>query len=67
MKFRLEGVKPKYINETLQMEDYNKIKGVLSLGFMHFLDENRHEGKMCLSNMECADIDKAFDEQDWPK
>ena len=49
------------------MEDYNKIKGVLSLGFMHFLDENRHEGKMCLSNMECADIDKAFDEQDWPK
>ncbi len=49
------------------MEDYDKIKKVLALGFMHFLDENRPEGKMCLSNGECADIEKAFNEQEWPK
>ena len=48
-------------------EDYNKIKGILSVGFMDFLDDNRPENKMCLSNGECADIDKAFDEQDWAK
>lgn len=49
------------------MEDYDKIKKVLALGFMHFLDENRPEGKMCLTNGECADIEKAFNEQDWSK
>jgi len=49
------------------MEDYDKIKKVLALGFMHYLDENRPEEKMCLSNGECADIEKAFNEQDWQK
>ena len=49
------------------MEDYDKIKKVLALDFMHFLDKNRPEGKMCLSNGECADIEKAFNEQDWSK
>lgn len=48
-------------------EDYNKIKGILSIGFMKFLDDNRPENKMCLSNGECADIDKAFAAQDWAK
>lgn len=49
------------------LRDFNKIKKVLANGFMKFLDDNRKEGKMCLSNMECDDIDRAFDEQDWPK
>ena len=49
------------------MEEYNKIKKILALGFIHFLDENRPEGKMCLSNGECAEIEKAFNEQDWQK
>ena len=49
------------------MEEYGKIKKILSIGFMHFLDENRKDGKMCLSNGECADIDRAFDNQDWAK
>ena len=48
-------------------DGYNEIKKVLSLSFMQFLDMNRPEGKMCLSNGECADIDKAFDERDWEK
>ena len=36
-------------------------------GFIDFLDKNRREGKMCLSNGECEDIEKAFREQDWEK
>lgn len=46
---------------------YNTIKKVLALGFMQFLDEHRPEDKMCLSNGECMDIEKAFDERDWEK
>lgn len=34
---------------------------------MNYLDENRPEGKMGLSNGECEDIDKAFKEGDWAK
>lgn len=49
------------------MESYDKIKKVLALGFMNFLDENKPNDKMCLSNGECADIEKAFNEKDWPK
>lgn len=47
--------------------DYELIKGLLSTAFMHYLDKNRKFGKMCLSNAECADIEKGFDTQDWPK
>lgn len=46
-------------------ENYDKIKDVLALAFMHFLDARRPEGKMCLSNGECANIDNAFASGDW--
>jgi len=46
---------------------YDELSGSLSVAFMHFLDEGRPDGKMCLSNMECADIEKAFKEKDWAK
>lgn len=46
---------------------YNMIKKVLAIGFMHTLDEIRPDGKMCLSNGECMDIEKAFNERDWDK
>lgn len=39
----------------------------LAIKFMNYLDENRPEGKMGLSNGECEDIDKAFEENDWNK
>lgn len=39
----------------------------LAFGFMHYLDENRKDGKMCLSNAECEDITKAVSEGDWIK
>jgi hypothetical protein len=46
-------------------EDYNKIKRVLAMSLMDFLDINKPEGKMCLSNGECKNIDDAFDNGDW--
>ena len=50
------------------MEDiYKELCRSLGIAFMHFLDENSKEGKMCLSNGECMDIDKAFLAQDWEK
>lgn len=49
------------------MEAYEKIKKTLAVAFMNDLNNNRPEGKMCLTNGECADIEKAFNEQDWPK
>ena len=39
----------------------------LAIRFMNYLDENRAEGKMGLSNSECVDINKAFAEKDWGK
>ena len=45
----------------------NRIGKVLALGFIDFLGKNRREGKMCLSNGECVDIEKAVREQDWKK
>ena len=55
-------------NEDFYIDDsYNRIKRYLGIALMDYLDNNCPEGKMCLSNMECADIDKAFDEQDWSK
>lgn len=39
----------------------------LANAFMQYLDENRPEGKMCLSNGECKDINKAFEVGDWEK
>ena len=53
--------------KEVDLENYNKVKKVLSLSFMCFLDENRSEGKMCLSNGECFDIEKAFNEMDFAK
>lgn len=48
-------------------EIYQSAKHDLAIKFMNYLDENRPEGKMSLSNGECEDIDKAFKENDWAK
>lgn len=50
-----------------EFDSYSHIAGYLSLAFMYYLDEKRPQGKMCLSNMECADIENAFNKQDWAK
>lgn len=46
---------------------YQAAKHDLAIKFMNYLDENRPEGKMCLFNAQCEDIDKAFKENDWAK
>lgn len=46
-------------------DDYENINGVLAIALMHYLDQNRPSGKMCLSSMECKEIDDAFTKQDW--
>lgn len=48
-------------------EIYQTAKHNLAIKFMNYMDENRPEGKMSLSNIECEDIDKAFRENDWVK
>ena len=46
---------------------YESLSRILAIGFMDYLDRNRTEGKMCLSNAECDDIMKAFQKQDWER
>lgn len=53
--------------EMLGIIEYDELKSSISLAFIHFLDKNRSPGKMCLSNMECKDIEEGFRTQDWPK
>ena len=53
--------------EKEEANGYAAIKGYISAAFMEYLDKYRPEVKMCLSNMECIDIEKAFDEMDWKK
>lgn len=48
-------------------EIYKSAKHGLAIRFMNYLDENRPNGKMSLSNGECEDIDKAFKENDLAK
>ena len=54
-------------NDASTFKPYQSIKKTLALGFMKVLDEIRPKGKMCLSNGECMDIEKAFDQQDWER
>ena len=58
----LKSLRPQSHKET-----YQAAKHDLAIRFMNYLDENRPEGKMSLSNGECEDIDKAFKENDWAK
>lgn len=47
--------------------DYIRIQKILAIAFMNLLDSVCIEGKMCLSNMECTDIEGAFKVGDWDK
>lgn len=51
----------------LLTQGFKSGKHELAIRFMNYLDENRPEDKMGLSNSECEDIDKAFNENDWNK
>ena len=62
LDIRLKSLRPQPRKEI-----YLEAKHDLAIKFMNYLDENRPEGKMSLSNCECEDIDKAFKENDWTK
>ena len=58
--------------DTIEVKDvdldaYTKVSKALSVAFMQFLDNIRLEEKMCLSNAECFDIEKAFAMMDYSK
>jgi len=46
---------------------YEGLSDSLAIAFCNYLDNNRVDGKMCLSGMECDDIMKAFRKQDWER
>ena len=55
----------------LNVEEYNKFaKSVLSncaMSFINYLDAHKYEGKMCVSNGECEDIENAFRNAMWDR
>lgn len=51
------------LHSIIDMEDYDKIKRILSVAFIQFIER---EGER-LTDEECIEIEKAFDEQDWNK
>ena len=55
----------------LSEEEQNRFaKGVLSscaLSFIDYLDAHKYEGKMCVSNGECEDIENAFHNAMWDR
>ena len=53
--------------KEVDLDAYTKVSKALSVAFMQFLDNIRPEGKMCLSNAECFDIEKAFAMMDYSK
>lgn len=59
---KLKSLRPQHREEI-----YQAAKHDLAIKFMNYLDENRPEEKMSLSNAECEDIDNAFKENDWAK
>lgn len=66
---KLKSLHPQSKDEAYKEKDeaFKLGKHQLAIKFMNYLDENRPEGKMNLSNGECEDIDKAFEENDWAK
>jgi len=58
---------PSEDKKILKQTIYKAAMHELAIKFMNYLDENRPEGKMSLSNAECEDINQAFVEKDWAK
>ena len=62
-----DGSLPGMVRYFRADSDYIIVQKILAIAFMNLLDRERPEGKMCLSNMECADIEYAFKVGDWDK
>ena len=58
------------ITELSEEEQNRFAKGILTrcaLSFIDYLDTHKYEGKMCVSNGECEDIENAFHNAMWDK
>lgn len=65
-KLKSISLQPIQLKEAYK-EGFQTARHATALAFMKYLDENRPEGKMCLSNGECEEIEKAFLVGDWEK
>lgn len=55
-----------YVIKTDFDEVINQLQnGCNAINLMHYLDANRKDNKMCLSNMECAQIDEYYKNGNW--
>ena len=61
----LDNVKTSAMIEWLEKQKETNTKSSVALSIMKFLDENTQ--KMCLSNMECEDLENAVINSDWAK
>lgn len=52
-----------YIQEKKISQEIQNQCNVVNL--MNYLDEHRPDGKMCLTNMECEQLEKSWNNKDW--
>jgi len=69
--FIKELIEKQGMSAKLSEEEQNRFaKGVLTScasSFINYLDAHKYEGKMCVSNGECEDIENAFQNGMWDK
>ena len=65
IKDRTKEQKP--VDEKIVDEVGKSVRKKWALDFINYLDANRFEGKMNVSNAECKDIEEAFFSADWEK
>jgi hypothetical protein len=55
-------------NNSVSPEEINKSIGrSIASSLINYLDDNRHEGVMNMSNIECEDLEKSILDSDWGK
>jgi len=64
----LKSLRPQPIQVKESYKDgFQTARHVAASAFMEYCNKNRPNGKMCLSNGECEDIENAFSVGDWAK
>ena len=68
LKAWLKSLRPQPIQvKESYKEGFQTARHVAASAFMEYCNKNRPNGKMCLSNGECEDIENAFSVGDWAK
>ena len=64
----LKSLRPQPIQlKESYKEGFQTARHAMALAFIKYCDKNRPNGKMCLSNGECEEIENAFLIGDWEK